>query len=183
MILRKLIFKNFSKNRVDFQKMVCNYLIIRRNFSKNFFRKCRFFLKKYDFRIFLQGFAIFRGFCFNFAGMKKADIIRDLTLATKQRKFAADFLDVFGYSFSVVEDWAAKDKEIAALLNDYYDMLRYAEEKAYFEGVAKGRFQNVLEKRLIKSGFIDANKLELSGSIPAEIIENMKGFLNGNSEV
>ena len=112
--------------------------------------------------------------------MKKADIIRDLTSATKQRKYASDFVDLFGYSFSVVEDFAAKYKDIASLLKDYNDMLKYAEEKAYFEGLKSGRFQNVLEKRLIKSGFIDANKLELSGSIPAEIIENMKGFLNDN---
>lgn len=123
------------------------------------------------------------GFCFNFAGMKKADIIRDLTSATKQQKFAFDFVELYGYSFSVVEDFAAKDKDIASLLKDYNDMLKYAEEKAYFEGLKSGRFQNILEKRLIKSGFIDANKLELSGSIPAEIIENMKGFLNDNSEV
>lgn len=137
-------------------------------------------MKKYNFSIFLQGFAIFMGFCFNFAGMKKADIIRDLTSATKQQKFAFDFVELYGYSFSVVEDFAAKDKDIASLLKDYNDMLKYAEEKAYFEGLKSGRFQNILEKRLIKSGFIDANKLELSGSIPAEIIENMKGFLNDN---
>lgn len=115
--------------------------------------------------------------------MKKSDIIRDLAAATKHQKFAFDFVELYGYSFSVVEDWAEKDKDVAALLQEYNNMLKYAEEKAYFEGLAKGKFQNVLEKRLIKSGFIDANKLELSGSIPAEIIENMKGFLNDNSEV
>ena len=93
--------------------------------------------------------------------MKKADIIRDLTAATKQQKFAFDFVELYGYSFSVVDDWAAKDKDVAALLQEYNNMLKYAEEKAYFEGLAKGRFQNILEKRLIKSGFIDISKIEI----------------------
>ena len=93
--------------------------------------------------------------------MKKADIIRDLTAATKQRKFAADFVDLFGYPFSEVQEFAAKDNDVNRLLVQYYEMIELLEQKLYFVGLAKGRFQNVLEKRLIKSGFIDISKIEI----------------------
>lgn len=62
-------------------------------------------------------------------------------------------------------------------------MLCYLEEKAYFEGVEKGRYPAILELRLIKSGFIDISKIEFKGSLPAETIENIKSFLSDNSEV
>ena len=115
--------------------------------------------------------------------MKKSDIIRDLTLATKQKKFAADFVDLYGYPFSVVQDFAEKDKDVNALLIDYNNMLCYLEEKAYFEGVEKGRYPSILERRLIKSGFIDIAKFEFKGSLPQETINNIKSFLGDNSEV
>lgn len=115
--------------------------------------------------------------------MKKADIIRDLTSATKQRKFAADFVDLFGYPFSEVQEFAAKDNDVNRLLMQYYEMIELLEQKLYFEGVAKGKFQNVLEKRLEKSGFIGVTKLELSGSLPDDVMKNIKDFFGDNSEV
>lgn len=115
--------------------------------------------------------------------MKKADIIRDLTDATKQRKYAADFVDLFGYSFSVVVEMAKSEKEVALLLQEYNDMLSYMEEKMYFDGLKDGRFQNILEKRLIKTGFIDISKIEVRAGIPDEVLENIKDFLNDTSEV
>lgn len=113
--------------------------------------------------------------------MKKADVVRDLNEAIKQTKFAADFIDLFGYSFSEVEGLAAKDKEVNALLLKYNEMIDLYEQKLYFEGLKVGRFQNILEKRLEKSGFIGATKLELSGSLPEEIVNNIKDFFSDNS--
>lgn len=137
--------------------------------------------------IFFSGFLVFfvkiMAYVINFADMRKSDIIRDLTLATKQRKFAADFADLYGYPFSVVEDFAENDSDVNDLLTDYKNMLKYLEEKAYFEGVEKGRYPAILEKRLIKSGFIDISKFEFRGSLPPETIENIKSFLGDNSEV
>ena len=62
--------------------------------------------------------------------------------------FAADFIDLFGYSFSEVQEFAEKDKDVRVLVLKYNEMIELYEQKLYFEGLKAGRFQNILEKRL-----------------------------------